>query len=211
MSEQVSKERVLEMLQKVKGPDGDEDIVTLGLVSPIVINKGKVYFAISVEPGRAEELEPMRSAAEDVVGRIDGVNSVAVTLTADRQAGEAKPGQGDGPPAGQAPSGSGGAPGSGGTGGQIPMPNIGSIIAVASGKGGRLANPQPPSIWRWLFRPTASEPVYWTPIFTARPCPVLSVCKVKILNLPKMIRSSLWKPMAWKSCPSDFSSKKTPR
>ena len=136
MSEQVSKERVLEMLQKVKGPDGDEDIVALGLVSPIVINKGKVYFAISVEPGRAEELEPMRSAAEDVVGRIDGVNSVAVTLTADRQAGDAKPGQGDGPPAGQAPSGAGGAPGSGGTGGQIPMPNIGSIIAVASGKGG---------------------------------------------------------------------------
>ena len=62
MSEQVTKERVLEMLQKVKGPDQDDDIVSLDLVSPIVINKGKVYFAISVEPGRAEELEPMRGS-----------------------------------------------------------------------------------------------------------------------------------------------------
>jgi len=127
MSDQLTKERVLEMLQKVKGPDQDDDIVSLGLVSPIVINKGKVYFAISVEPGRAKELEPMREAAEEIVGRIDGVKSVAVTLTADRETGEAS----DQPPAG-GPS----APGSGGTGGQIPMPNIGAIIAVASGKGG---------------------------------------------------------------------------
>ncbi len=126
MSDQVTKERVLEMLQKVKGPDQDDDIVSLGLVSPIVINKGKVYFAISVEPGRAEELEPMRSAAEEVVKRIDGVKSVAVTLTADRQAGEATP-----PASGGSCSSAGG-----GGGGQIPMPNIGAIIAVASGKGG---------------------------------------------------------------------------
>lgn len=127
MSEQVTKERVLEMLQKVKGPDQDDDIVSLDLVSAIVINKGKVYFAISVEPGRAEELEPMRAAAEEIVGRIDGVKSVAVTLTADREAGEATK---------QASNGAGGGGAPGGVGGQIPMPNIGSIIAVASGKGG---------------------------------------------------------------------------
>lgn len=122
MSEEVTKERVLEMLQKVKGPDQDDDIVSLGLVSEIVINKGKVYFSISIDPGRSQELEPMRKAAEDIVSRIDGVKSVAVTLTADREPGEAS---------GPAPSGGGG-----GMGGQIPMPNIKSIIAVASGKGG---------------------------------------------------------------------------
>jgi ATP-binding protein involved in chromosome partitioning len=121
MSEDVTKERVLEMLQKVKGPDQEDDIVSLGMVSEIVINKGKIYFSISVEPGRAQELEPLRKAAEDVVGRIDGVKSVAVTLTADREPGEAAAA-----PQQQA----------GGGGGQIPMPNIKSIIAVASGKGG---------------------------------------------------------------------------
>ena len=36
MSEQVTKEQVLDMLQKVKGPDGEGDIVSLGLVSEIV-------------------------------------------------------------------------------------------------------------------------------------------------------------------------------
>ncbi len=140
MSTDLTKDRVLEMLQKVKGPDQDDDIVSLGLVSPIVINKGKVYFAISVEPGRAKELEPMREAAEEIVGRIDGVDSVAVTLTADRDAGEASApdaGAGGGGSCSTGGGGAGaGAPGSGGTGGQIPMPNIGSIIAVASGKGG---------------------------------------------------------------------------
>ncbi len=73
----------------------------------------------------------MREAAEEIVGRIDGVKSVAVTLTADREAGEATQ-----EASGGSCSSGGGAPGSGGTGGQIPMPNIGSIIAVASGKGG---------------------------------------------------------------------------
>ena len=126
MSEQVTKERVLDMLQKVKGPDGDGDIVSLDLVSEIVINKGKVYFSISVDPGRAQELEPLRQAAQDIVSRIDGVKSVAVTLTADREPGEAS----------QQASGGSCSTGGGGGGGQIPMPNIKSIIAVASGKGG---------------------------------------------------------------------------
>ena len=135
MSGDLTKERVLEMLQKVKGPDQDSDIVEMGLLSEIVINKGKVYFSISIEPGRAEELEPMRLAAEEVVGRIDGVKSVAVTLTADYDPKAAKaPAANGGAPTG-APGG--GMPGTGAPqGGQIPMPNIGAIIAVASGKGG---------------------------------------------------------------------------
>jgi ATP-binding protein involved in chromosome partitioning len=127
MSNDVTKERVLEMLQKVKGPDGEGDIVSLGLVSQIVINKGKVYFSISVDPGRAQELESLRQAAEDVVKRIDGVKSCAVTLTADRE-----PGQAAAPQGGSCSTGGA----AGGGAGQIPMPNIKSIIAVASGKGG---------------------------------------------------------------------------
>ena len=62
MPEPLTKERVLEALRRVKGPDLRNDIVSEGLVSEIVINKGKVYFAIQVEPARARELEALRVA-----------------------------------------------------------------------------------------------------------------------------------------------------
>ena len=52
-----------------QGPGPWRDIVSLGLVSEIVIIKGKVYFAISVDPARAGELEALRQAAEKVVRR----------------------------------------------------------------------------------------------------------------------------------------------
>lgn len=67
MTELLTKERVLEALKRVKGPDLGADIVAQGLVSEIVINKGKVYFAIQVDPARADELEALRQAAERVV------------------------------------------------------------------------------------------------------------------------------------------------
>ena len=136
MAEALTKERVLEMLQKVKGPDQTSDIVSMGLVSEIVINNGKVYFSISVEPGKAQELEPMRAAAEEVVKRIDGVKSVMVTLTADREPGAGANGSGEPglQTGGSCQTRAGGAPGM--PGGKIDLPNIGAIIAVASGKGG---------------------------------------------------------------------------
>ena len=49
MSEPLTKERVLEALKRVKGPDLGADLVSQGLVSEIVINKGKVYYAIKVD------------------------------------------------------------------------------------------------------------------------------------------------------------------
>ncbi|MGA8688975.1 MAG: iron-sulfur cluster assembly protein, partial [Methyloceanibacter sp.] len=85
MSEPISKERVLEALKRVKGPGLSDDIVSLGLVSEIVIHGSKVYFAISVDPARARELEALRQAAEKVVKDLPGVEGVAVTLTADRE------------------------------------------------------------------------------------------------------------------------------
>src|SRR5262249_56783543 len=87
MSEPILKERVLDALKHVKEPNLREDIVSLGLVSEVVIRGGKVYFAISVDPGRASELEALRRAAEQAVKGVPGVEAVAVTLTADREAG----------------------------------------------------------------------------------------------------------------------------
>ena len=67
MSEPITKEQVLEELKRVKGPDLADNIVAMGLVSEIVLHKGKVYFAIKVDPARAEELEPLCLAAQKVV------------------------------------------------------------------------------------------------------------------------------------------------
>jgi len=133
MTEPVTKERVLEALKRIKGPDLTGDIVAQGLVSEIVIHKGKVYFAIQVDPARAGELEALRQAAEKVVAAVPGVDAVTVTLTADRA-----PGCGNG--RGQdAPQGSPFTrPGAAREARHRPggVPGVANIIAVASGKGG---------------------------------------------------------------------------
>ncbi len=144
----ITREQVLESLRRVKGPDLEGDIVSLGLVSDIVTDGDKVYFAISVDPARAEELEPMRQAAERVVGDLDGVEVAVVSLTAERAGGSA--GQPQSPVASRQPR-----PQSSPTGGQSAgpagtaaaarggqpqqiagVPGVRNIIAVASGKGG---------------------------------------------------------------------------
>ncbi len=134
----VTKEQVLEELERVKGPDLSDNIVELGLVSEVVIHKDKVYFAISVDPARAEELEPLRQAAENVVQELPGVTSATVTLTADREAGAAASPGPNGPPPAAAPSGPAGGPGggAGAAAGPAGVPGVKHIIAVASGKGG---------------------------------------------------------------------------
>ena len=139
MSEPILKEHVLDALKHVKGPNLSDDIVSLGLVSEVVIRGGKVYFAISVDPARATELEALRQAAEKVVKDLPGVDAVAVTLTADRREGSPSPGgNGKGarapapPPA--SPAARGAAQAARHRTGAIP--GVNHIVAVASGKGG---------------------------------------------------------------------------
>lgn len=141
MTDLVTKENVLEALKRVKGPDLEDNIVELGLLSEIVIHNEKVYFSIKIDPSRAEELEPLREAAEKVVKDIEGVKAVAVTLTADKKSSpsaSAAPNNGSRTPPSPAPSpdrahsnmtppGTNTKPG---------IPGVKSIIAVASGKGG---------------------------------------------------------------------------
>ena len=145
MTELLTKERILEALKRVKGPDLRDDIVSLGLVSEVVIHKGKVYFAISVDPARAAELESLREAAEKAVSTVPGVEGVAVTLTADRAPGAQRSGgNGHGAAGGQpasraaAPSPSFTSPGAARDARHRPggVPGVANIIAVASGKGG---------------------------------------------------------------------------
>jgi len=139
MSE-VTREQVMDRLAKVKGPDLEGDIVSLGLVENVLVNEGKAIFSISVPAERAEELEPLRVAAEKAVSGLDGINKVTAVLTAERKPGSApvrpapSAGQaGNVPPPMQAQARGGANPA---TSQKAGVPGIKSIIAVASGKGG---------------------------------------------------------------------------
>ena len=122
-----TKDRILEALKNVRGPDLDGNIVDLGLVGAddIAVSDGKVILAVRVPAERARELEPLRQAVERVVTDIPGVASAMIALTAERR-----------PSA--APQGGRSAPAAGG--GEAPpqagVKEVAAIIAVASGKGG---------------------------------------------------------------------------
>ncbi|BCP52890.1 iron-sulfur cluster carrier protein [Kaistia sp. 32K] len=132
---------ILERLRSVEGPDGNGDIVSLGLVSDILINGGKVMFSITVDAARAHELEPLREKAAAAVRGLEGVESTLVILTAERKAGAPAP-QPPRPaahahthesPAAHPPRPTPARPTSSAKPG---IPGVGAIIAVASGKGG---------------------------------------------------------------------------
>ena len=136
MAEAVSKERVLEVLRRIYAPGSDKDIVSLGLISEIVIQRGKVYLAISVDPSQVDEFEALRRTTERLVKEIPGIGAATVTLTADRAPGSGPSGNGatraaprpapaTAPGAAQAARQRAGA-----------IPGVAHIVAVASGKGG---------------------------------------------------------------------------
>lgn len=146
----LTKADVMTALKRIKGPDLESNIVDLNLVSEVVIANGKVYFAITVDPKRAEELEPLREAAERMVSELAGVESVSAVLTAERGGSApaatpprtqpattpaSAPAQASNGHAGHNHGSAGGQPS--GTNGEKPgVPGVKHIIAIASGKGG---------------------------------------------------------------------------
>ncbi len=140
----VTRETVIASLRTVNGPDFTGNIVDLGLVSEIFIADQKVFFSITVPAARAQEMEPLRAAAERVVRAIPGVAGAVVALTAEKKGGgmeSPQPRQAPRPaapaqprpapaarPAPQAPPSE--------ARGKRGVPGIDAIIAVASGKGG---------------------------------------------------------------------------
>jgi ATP-binding protein involved in chromosome partitioning len=118
-------ERVLAALRRVRHPHRGDDVVSLGMISGVVVKNGNVGFAIEVHPAEAKVLEPMRKSCEQAVREIPGVLSCTAVLTAERAPG-GRPGAGPPPTLGAS---------------QRPapptlVPGVKAIIAVASGKGG---------------------------------------------------------------------------
>jgi len=135
----ITKEMVLERLRKVKGPDLDGNIVDLGLVSEPVIRGDRVYVSITVAPERAEELEPLRQAAEKVIGELAGVAGAHVALTAEKPRGAAEPRRpaSESPRVAAARAAAAPPPVVAAPPRQtIAVPGVRHLVAVASGKGG---------------------------------------------------------------------------
>ncbi len=122
--------QILETLKTVRDPERDGDIVTLGMVAGLVVKNGNVGFSIEVDPERGPALEPLRKAAEKAVENIPGVLSVTAVLTAHSAGG----GGGNG----AQPHDHGHDHGHGQAQPQSDalLPEVGAIVAVASGKGG---------------------------------------------------------------------------
>jgi ATP-binding protein involved in chromosome partitioning len=114
-------EAVRAALRAVKDPAGGQDIVSAGMVEGIAARDGMVQVSLAVPRERARALEPLRAAAEAVAAAVPGVLSATVVLTATRTAPEAPAATSARPPPGQ---------------GQMLLPGVKAIIAVASGKGG---------------------------------------------------------------------------
>ncbi len=122
-------------LSKVQDPMSGRDLVAAGLVQGLTARDGLVQFALEVPRERARELEPLRQAAEAAASGVAGVLSATCVLTAHRPAGA---------PAPAAPKPAA-APHSHGHGhshaapkgqGEMLLPDVKFIVAVASGKGG---------------------------------------------------------------------------
>lgn len=141
---ELSRDLVIEAMKGIRGPDLESNIVDLGMVSDVFISDAKVYFSINVPAERAQELEPLRQAAERVVKALPGVKGAVVSLTAERKQGSApapRP-QPAAPAHGHSHSHAhphSHAPAAAQAGAQrtkAGVPGIEAIIAVASGKGG---------------------------------------------------------------------------
>jgi ATP-binding protein involved in chromosome partitioning len=123
----LSQEDIHNALRTVVDPVSGNDLVSGGQISGLVIKDRNIGFAIEINPADAERMEPLRKAAERAVMALPGVSSVSAVLTAHNSApdqGRANTTPPAAVPAGQAdPKAS-------------LLPDVGAIVAVASGKGG---------------------------------------------------------------------------
>ena len=152
---QVTEQQVLDALKALQDTEQGRDIVSLGMVTGLSVQEGRVSFAIEVDPARGPKLEGLRQEAQKAVEALPGIAGVTAALTAHSARGAAQPAS-----AAPAPRPLGGKPAAGSrTGGTAPhshghahghshapqqpaqaakplVPGVRAIIAVASGKGG---------------------------------------------------------------------------
>jgi ATP-binding protein involved in chromosome partitioning len=130
-----SEHDILNALANVRDPVSGKSVVAAGLIEGLTLKGGHVVFTVEVPPERGPASEPLRKACEDAVMKLPGILSVTAVLTAHRERGAQRSSS-------PAPQRHDHAHGHTHNHGPAPtdtskgIAGIGSIIAVASGKGG---------------------------------------------------------------------------
>lgn len=110
-SQKISSEQVLAALSAVMDPDLNMDIVTLGMISDVKIDGGKVFFKLTLTTPACPVKEKLEQEARQAVQSIQGVTEVEMESTAQVSS-------------------------RGNVAGKTSVPGIKQIIAITSGKGG---------------------------------------------------------------------------
>jgi ATP-binding protein involved in chromosome partitioning len=109
MSDQALQEKVLEALKTVKDPDLHKDIVSLGFIKNMKVEKGNVSFDVELTTPACPVKEQLKTECETKTRAIAGVEKVEVNMTAVVRSSQHS---------------------------QPVLTGVKNIIAVASGKGG---------------------------------------------------------------------------
>src|SRR5215470_12883464 len=118
----VTQDAVLDALRAVKDPEGQQDIVSLGLIRDLTIADTQVSFTLAFTTQSASSKATMHSMASRVVGLVPGVSKVQVKM------GSGQPGR---PAQAHAHGHAHGQPRA-----EDFIPEVKQTIAVSSGKGG---------------------------------------------------------------------------
>src|SRR5271163_2100494 len=110
--EELTADKVKAALSTVMDPDLHQDIVSLGMISEIAIDAGKVHFKLTLTTPACPVKEKIEAECKDVVGALPGVKEIDLKSDASVANQRRLPG------------------------GKEPIAGIKQIIAVTSGKGG---------------------------------------------------------------------------
>ncbi len=108
---QITEQAVLDALRQIIDPDLHKDIVTLGFIQNLKIENADVSFRIVLTTPACPVKEQMEAQANELVGALEGIGDVKVTMDAEVPKGR-------------------------GIANNMTLPNVRNIIAVSSGKGG---------------------------------------------------------------------------
>ncbi len=121
---QITREQILTILQSIRHPKKEDDIVTLGMVQGLVVKSGEVGFALNIDPAEAQMMEQVRKTCEAKIRQVSGIDKVTAVLTAERS------------PAKEMPAREIPAKDSAALKEARKISGVKHVIAVASGKGG---------------------------------------------------------------------------
>ena len=132
MSAAPTAETLRAALRGIRDPDG-RALPDSGRIEAIEVRGGLVHVALLTDRAQAAAMEPVRREVERVLAAQPGVTNATAVLTAHKAAAAPAPGHTPGHTPGHAP---GHAPGHGAGKTALLLPQVGAIVAVASGKGG---------------------------------------------------------------------------